>query len=264
MNLRLAWTNTLARPNYFDLVPYREINADDSELGEGNPFLIPTTSMNFDLLGEYFFENVGIISGGLFYKKLDNVIAMTIDDDYQFNYNGNVESWEYVKPENVGNGILFGFEGSFSKRLSFLPGFLGNISFYTNYTYNYSRLTDISVDGREDEELQIPGSPKHLINLSLAYDTKKFDLRLSYNHASAFRDGEEGGYGEEAFYDRWYDKVDYLDINANLAMGKNLKLYLEVNNLLNQPLRYYQGIEERTMQAEFYGIRVKTGIKFDF
>jgi len=264
MNLRLAWTNTLARPNYFDLVPYREINADDSELAEGNPDLIPTTSMNLDLLGEYFFQNVGIISAGVFYKKLDNIIAMTLDDDYPFDYNGNIESWEYVTPVNVGNGILAGFEGSFSRRLSFLPGFLGNLSFYSNYTYNYSRLTDIAVDGREDEDLQIPGSPKHLINLSLAYDTRVFDIRLSYNHASAFRDGEEGGYGEEAFYDRWYDKVDYLDVNANVALTKNLDLYLEINNILNQPLRYYQGIEERTMQAEYYGIRIKTGVKFDF
>ena len=264
MNLRLAWTKTLARPNYFDLVPYREINADDSELAEGNPDLIPTTSMNLDLLGEYFFQNVGIISAGVFYKKLDNIIAMTIDDDYPFEYNGNIESWEYVTPVNVGNGILAGVEGSFSRRLSFLPGFLGNISFYSNYTFNYSRLTDITVDGREDEDLQIPGSPKHLINLSLAYDTKIFDIRISYNHASAFRDGEEGGYGEEAFYDRWYDKVDYLDINTTLSLGRNINMYLELNNLLNQPLRYYQGIEERTMQAEYYGIRIKTGVKFDF
>lgn len=264
MNLRLAWTNTLARPNYFDLVPYRELNADDSELAVGNPDLIPTTSMNLDLLGEYFFENVGLLSGGLFYKKLDNIIAMTIDDDYQFNYNGNLESWEFVQPMNVGNGILAGFEGSFSRRLNFLPGFLGNLTFYSNYTYNYSKLTDVTVEGREDEELQIPGSPKHLINLSLAYDSKKLDVRVSYNHASAFRDGEEGGYGEEAFYDRWYDKVDYLDVNANVALTKNLDLYLEINNILNQPLRYYQGIEERTMQAEYYGLRIKTGIKFDF
>ncbi|MFZ2339641.1 MAG: TonB-dependent receptor, partial [Bacteroidales bacterium] len=193
LNVRLAWTNTLARPNYFDLVPYREINADDSELSIGNPDLKPTNAMNFDLLAEYYFNNIGIFSGGLFYKKLDNVVAMTIDDDYQYDYNGTLSAWKLLQPRNVGNGVLMGLEGTFSRRLTFLPSFLSNFSFYANYTYNYSRLTDVTVEGREEEKLQIPGSPRHLINLSLAYDTKIFDIRLAYNHASAFRDGAEGG-----------------------------------------------------------------------
>ncbi|MFZ2340846.1 MAG: hypothetical protein WAW07_14135, partial [Bacteroidales bacterium] len=81
---------------------------------------------------------------------------------------------------------------------------------------------------------------------------------------SAFRDGAEGGYGEEAFYDRWYDKVDYLDINANFKLSRSFKIYFEVNNILNQPLRYYQGISARTMQAEYYGLRIKSGLKFNF
>jgi TonB-dependent receptor len=264
MNFRLAWTNTIARPNYFDLVPYREVNADDSELAIGNPDLKPTNAMNFDLLAEYYFSNIGIISGGLFYKKLDNVVAMTIDDDYQYYYNGTVSSWKLLQPRNVGNGILMGIEGTFSRRLTFLPSFLSNLSFYTNYTYNFSKLTDVTVEGREEENLQIPGSPRHLINLSLAYDTKLFDIRLAYNHASVFRDGTEGGYGEEAFYDRWYDKVDYLDLNANFVLSRSFKIYFEINNILNQPLRYYQGVSDRTMQAEYYGLRIKSGLKFNF
>ncbi|WP_288211324.1 hypothetical protein, partial [Bacteroides clarus] len=33
---------------------------------------------------------------------------------------------------------------------------------------------------------------------------------------------------------------------------------------LNQPLRYYQGTEDRTMQAEYYGIKVNAGVKINF
>jgi TonB-dependent receptor len=62
--LRAAWTNTLARPNYFSLVPYREINREDNEIAIGNPDLIPTTSMNFDLMFEKYFRTIGIISAG--------------------------------------------------------------------------------------------------------------------------------------------------------------------------------------------------------
>ena len=31
-----------------------------------------------------------------------------------------------------------------------------------------------------------------------------------------------------------------------------MTFYAEANNLLNQPLRYYQGTKDRTMQAEYY------------
>src|SRR5690606_34539458 len=70
--LRLAWTNTIARPNYFDLVPYAEFSPEDQELSRGNPNLKATTAMNFDLMGEQYFENIGIISFGGFYKNLDD------------------------------------------------------------------------------------------------------------------------------------------------------------------------------------------------
>ena len=62
--LRFAWTNTLARPNYYDLVPYREVLIEDEELFEGNPALDPTTSMNFDLMAERYFSTVGPGLGG--------------------------------------------------------------------------------------------------------------------------------------------------------------------------------------------------------
>ena len=62
--LRFAWTNTLARPNYYDLVPCREVLIEDEELFEGNPALDPTTSTNFDLMAERYFSTVGLVSAG--------------------------------------------------------------------------------------------------------------------------------------------------------------------------------------------------------
>ena len=72
--------------------------------------------------------------------------------------------------------------------------------------------------------------------------------------------------GESAFYDRYYDNVNYMDVNASYTFGKKLRttFYAEANNLLNQPLRYYQGISERTMQSEHYGVKVNAGVKINF
>ena len=47
--------------------------------------------------------------------------------------------------------------------------------------------------------------------------------------------------------------------------GKKYKftIFAEANNLLNQPLRYYQGEEKRTMQVEYYGVKVNAGFKIN-
>ena len=255
-NFRLAFTNTIARPNYYDLVPYQEIN-EDNEISTGNSSLVPTKSLNFDLLGEHFFSNVGILSAGIFYKSLTDVIADRIEKNFTFN--DHIYD-QFSQPINLADASLFGFEFGIQRRLDFLPGFLNKISLYANYTYNQSKLKDIKLEDREDETLPLAGTPKNLVNASLAYDDKNFEMRVSYSFADAFI--EE--FGDETFYDHWYDKVNYLDINAEYKVNKNWKIYLSLENLLNQPLRYYQGVQVRTMQEEFYGINTKFGLKFNF
>jgi TonB-dependent receptor len=256
-NVRLAWTNTIARPNYFDLVPYREIKPEDNEIAIGNIDLLPTTSMNFDLLAEHYFSNLGLVSGGFFFKDMSNVIAPRTKKDFSFEGN----TWdEYEQPVNAGDATLYGVEVAIQRRLDFLPSVMKNLSLAANYTFTKSELKEITLEDREDEVLPLVGTPENLFNVSLAYDTKKFDFRISYSFADSFI--EE--YDDEAFYDRWYSSVQYLDFNADYTINDNWKLYLALNNLLDQPLRYYQGVSDRTMQMEYYGIQAKLGAKFKF
>lgn len=261
-NLRFGWTNTLARPNYFDLVPYVEIAEDNEEILFGNPNLTPTTAMNFDLMYEYFFKNIGLASAGVFYKDLKDIVSYEKKSD--FSYQGNVYD-EYRKPLNIGDGELLGLELAFSRRLDFLPGFLSKLSLYTNYTYTKSKIKNIIFEGRQGEDLPLSGSPKNTYNLSLAYDTKKLDVRVSFNHADAFINvNDDGGFGEEAFEDVYYDAVNYLDINADYMVKDHWRIYANATNLLNTPLRTYQGERPYTYQAEYYGIKLNIGVKFRF
>jgi outer membrane receptor protein involved in Fe transport len=98
-----------------------------------------------------------------------------------------------------------------------------------------------------------------MFNGSLAYNAKNFSLRLSGNFSDAYID-EIGG---NPFEDRYYDKQFFLDLNANVAINKNLSLYVNLNNITNQPLRYYQGVSSRTMQMEYYEKRLTFGLKYD-
>ena len=83
--------------------------------------------------------------------------------------------------------------------------------------------------------------------------------RVAANYTAAYIDVV----GASSFEDSYYDKQFFLDANASYAFTKKLRLFAEINNLTNQPLRYYQGIKERTMQVEYYQIRWNAGIKFD-
>ncbi|WP_179352857.1 TonB-dependent receptor [Winogradskyella vidalii] len=250
--LRFAWTNTLARPNYVDLVPYQEISNEDEEIYIGNSELNPTTSMNFDIMAEHYFKSVGIISGGLFYKDIKDFV-------YTFQTE-NEDGYEVYQPLNGDDASVFGAEFSFQRRLDFLPGFAKNFSVYLNYTYLTSSTDGIrNEDGEERVDLDLPQTSPNMYNASLGYAAKKFSLRLSANYSDSYID-EIGG---NAFEDRYYDEQFFLDFNANVALSENLSLYVNLNNITNQPLRYFQGVKGRTMQMEYYEKRLTFGLKYD-
>lgn len=257
--LRAAWTNTLARPNYIDLAPRRLILREDNELEEGNPGLDATTAMNFDLMAEHYFQSVGIVSGGVFYKNINNFIYNSVVRDYVDLGTGNQFDL-YTQPQNGSGAYLRGLEVAYQRQLDFLPGFLKGFGVYTNYTFNDSRVE--SFPGREGEDLPLPGTAKHNFNASLSYETNKLVLRASVNYHSDFIDpGEISSAG--AFYDRYQDRMTQVDVNGSYAFNPRFRVFVEGNNLTNQPLRFYQGSRMRTMQSEYYNMRWQFCLKFD-
>ncbi|MEH0155095.1 TonB-dependent receptor [Limibacter armeniacum] len=250
--VRLAWTNTIARPNYFDLVPYVVI--EDEEMSIGNPALEATTSMNFDLLGEYYFSSVGIVSGGVFYKKVNDFIVKNTNDEMI----GGTE-FEVTQPINGGDANLMGVELGLQRRLDFLPYPLNRFNVYANYTYINSSVENFQLEDREDEDLSMPGTANNTFNASLMYEAKKFKAGLSFNYTSEFIEEVGGDVSEDVYY----DKVMYLDANASYMFSEKVNAYVEANNLLNQPLRYFQGVSNHMMQAEYYAPRFSIGVKIN-
>ncbi|HBD42279.1 MAG TPA: TonB-dependent receptor [Bacteroidetes bacterium] len=258
--IRAAWTNTIARPNYYDLVPYRAVNREDNELGEGNPLLEPTTSMNFDFMAERYFSNVGLISGGVFFKSLQNYIYVFEDKDYVDAVTGNTFDSRF-QPKNGDDATLFGAEIAIQRQLDFLPGALSNLGIYLNYTYVTSSADGIrNEDGEVRTDLDLPGTAENTLNASLSYEDAKFSARLSLNYTTDYIDE----IGEDASFDRYYDEQTFVDANAAYAITSKLRFFVEANNLTNQPLRFYQGSQDFTMQSEYYSYRMNAGLKFDF
>ncbi|MGC9364379.1 MAG: TonB-dependent receptor [Fidelibacterota bacterium] len=251
-NLRLALTTGIARPDYETLVPYKLIYREDEEMEIGNPDLEPTTSVNFDLLGEHYFQNIGILSGGIFMKSLDKII-------YPFQYETESDDPNYPKydVETCFQGKtanLFGLEVHWQQHLTFLPGFLKHIGIYSNYTYTTSSAT---VGERED--LPLAGQSASMANFALSYDKGGFSGRISMNYHGAYLSelGEEDG--EDIYYD---DHVQW-DFSASQKLVGGLQFYVQAVNLNDAYLRYYMGETNRPIQRESYSWWLNTGVKFE-
>lgn len=271
--LRFAVTSSMARPNYFDITPYRSIISNDAEFSIGNPDLKASQSWNLDLMAEHYFSNVGILSGGIFYKNISNFIYTFRNDGYtsanyktEFNTNDTLPGlpqtafWSYRQPRNGESVNVYGAEVSFQRQLDFLPGFLKNLGVFVNYTYTKSTADGIfTPEGQRRTGLALPGTAPHMFNGSISYDSKWFVARIAANYAAAYLDAV----GTSSFNDVFYDKQFFLDANFTIIVKKNFRIFGEMNNLTNQPLRYYQGSKERTFQLEYYRARYNFGVKFD-
>ncbi|WP_374174700.1 TonB-dependent receptor [Flavobacterium tructae] len=270
--LRAAATTALARPDYYALAPYVNNIAAEKEITAGNPDLDATYSYNYDFMAENYFKSVGLISGGVFYKKLENFIYNYSDNQYtaakfaadfpnQANPIPTGENWSFLQSRNGDTVDVYGFEVAFQRQLDFLPGkFLKGFGIYLNYTYTKSKAKGIAdEDGNERNNISLPGTTPHMFNGSLSWENKRFSARVSTNFTSDYLDE----LGSESYKDSYYDKQFFLDANASFKITSKLRLFAEANNLTNQPLRYYQGVKTHTKQAEYYQARYNFGLKLD-
>ncbi|MEE9189368.1 MAG: TonB-dependent receptor, partial [Candidatus Neomarinimicrobiota bacterium] len=222
-NLRFAFSTGLARPNYVDLVPVEFRDDDDREIEKGNPDLKPTNSQGFDVMFEKYSSNLGLLSGGIFYKKLTDIIVGTRETQ---TIDG--QSYEVTMPINGDDdATISGFELAVNQRLNILNvPFLNYFSIYANFTYTKSK---VDVGGRE---MPLPSSPEKIMNLALMYDNP--EIGLSFVISNNFRDDILGSVGKDKYNDAYYDSEYHLDISATKDITDNLSVTLQLNNLTDQ------------------------------
>lgn len=251
-NLRFAATRTFSRPNFGDLTPGGTYIEADNEFKGGNPNLNPTYSINLDLMGEYYFSNVGILSGGVFYKSITDPI---FQDSFIGNYNG-INGVQFSAPNNGKAAWLSGIELGINRRFDFLPGFLQYFGTQLNATFMTSEMEKPS--GRK---VKLPYQAKELYNIQLFFEKGGFNARLAYNHKGNFA----VEYAEEDLYDSYYGKYSNLDFGTSYQINKHFTVFADVNNILNRPLIYHFGEnQDRPEQVEYYGVRGNIGVKVNF
>lgn len=266
-NLRAAATLSYARPNFSEIIPSQEINQEDGIATAGNAGLKPVSAFNLDLLAEHYFGNVGVFSGGFFYKRLNDFIYRRVlfNSPYPLTGTPYINSIDVVQAQNGNKANVTGVEIAFQNNLSFLPGALKYFSLYLNYTYAHSAATLQSRsadagDPNATEKLRLPGQATHVGNISLAFERKKFSARLSFNFNGEYL-SEVGATAAEDIFVK--DRVQ-TDISAGYAFNAHWRLFAEVLNISNQPFERFMGNKEQLIQREYYRQWGRFGVKFDW
>lgn len=267
-NLRASVTKTISRPKYSALIANKCFNTADYTATIGDPNTKPAKAFNFDLSADYYFKSVGMVSVGMFYKNIKNVNIEWSSNKYlgsDLGLTGELaqESWKVTQNINAYDARVIGVEAAYQRDFSFIAPTLKCVGFYATYTYTHSTTRNFNerLNVQKSDNVKVAGSPEHTANASLFFEKWGANIRLSYNFASSFIDEMS----TSRQLDRYYDKVNYLDLNASYTWGEKTKftVYANANNLLNQPLRYYQGEKNRTMQVEYYGVKVNAGLKIN-
>lgn len=274
-NLRVVYSQGLARPNIGDLVPAVTIDPNQTPyptIQTGNPTLVPTKANNFDILAEHFFQPLGILQAGWFYKELSNPIYPTAT--LLSNYNGTGKTYQQLESINGPNAHIQGFEMEWEQRFSFLPGILGGFGVNVNYSHTASQVTFPSgFDGsRNDHPLLDRDSPNDY-NFNLTYDKSRFSGRFAVSHNDSYiaqyqwstdtgaaNDpilGLKGPTGDNYFYPH-----TQIDAQGSYRLYKGLKLVASGLNLSNEVFGFYNGSPIYPVQREYYKPTVSFGVRW--
>lgn len=248
-NLRAAVTRTMARPNYINQIPNRQLDDQANTLSLGNPALRPTLSWNGDLMLEHYLKPIGLISAGLFYKRLNDYI-------YSFTTTQTINNEQFTvnQPQNGESATVHGVELAAQSQLSFLPSPLNGVGVYLNYTFTDSSAV---FPGRTGEKATLPGQSRHVGNLSLSYDKSGFSGRVAVNFHGSYIDAVAASTG----LDRFYDTHKQVDLSLSQRVTRTIRVYFNALNLTDAPLRYFQGTPDRPLQEEHYRWWADFGVK---
>lgn len=244
--LRLSLNTGAARADYDQMRPNVVVNDSNQSISGGNPAVKPERAWGLDGYFEWYLRPQGYLMAGVFYKKVSDVLYRQSRTFGSVALNsGGIDRSAYVFSgiTNGGEGRIYGFETAaqlqlepWTKQLG-LPGWLGGFGISANLTYNNSEVTKPGIGTVPARKLRLPGTSDWVYNLSGYYEKYGLSLRLSFQKRTAWLDGyaddlTDGG-------DTYWAADDELDFSARYAISRNVEVFFDATNLLNNPGRRF-------------------------
>ena len=234
INLRFAYSQTLARPEFRELAPFSYFDFIVNQLIEGNPDLKRTLINNYDLRFEMFSPGGGLVALSLFYKRFIDPIEQVL---YSSTSNDPIQSFI-----NANSARNYGIELELRKQLGFIADYLNNFSFVGNLSLIKSKVQfeNKSINGESFQETERPlqGQADYIFNFGLYYDNYDFGLNSSivYNKVgtriSKVGTSDVGNIIEKP--------VDLIDFSIAKKLFDSFSLKFAAKDLLNQERKFIQ------------------------
>lgn len=264
MNLRLASTKTLARPNFREIAPYATKEfINDVEL-QGNPNLKRTLIDNYDIRLEWFARPGEIIAISGFYKNLENPIELAFAE-------GATRSNPIVNYVNVGNAIIYGVEFESRFRLDWFSESFSNFSIGANLSLVSSKVDidgaelaqRIAIDENSPSTRSLQGQSPFIFNFDLSYENYETGTLASLNFNTF---GERlSRVSANVTPDVYEQPAAQLDFIFSQKLLEYFKINLSVKNIMNSNYREiykYKG-EEFVYQEYKRGISYAVGLSYE-
>lgn len=242
----------------------------------GNPELEPWLATAYDVSYEWYFtsdnDNKGYVSVALFYKALDTFIYNS-NSIYDFANEplpppqpGDPTSTIGIlnQPNNGEGGYMRGYELTASLPLDVLWSPLNGFGLLATYASNDSNVNIPNPDGTPNNQ-PLTGLSEEVYNASIFWERFGWQVRYNYRYRSDFR-GETRGFGADlSVIDISAETVQDAQIQYTFGSGfaENLTLYLQVNNLGDEPFRSDAG-ENRPINYFEYGRQTLIGFSYKF
>jgi len=274
-NLRMVYGRGLARPNIGDEVPTTttDPNTSPGSITQGNPNLKATNGNNIDVLVEHFFQPLGILQAGYFYKWLNDPIYNTTTTVTE-QYNGQPKQFQLQQSINGPSAHIQGVEASWEQRFSFLPGMLNGFGIAANYSHTTSQATfPAGFNGGRTDKPDLQRTAPNNYNFNLTYDKSRFSSRfaISHNDTSIFAYGWNAGTGpandpilglKGPTGDNYLYAHTQYDVQGSYRLYKGVTFVASGLNLSNEVFGFYYGSKIYPNQREYYRPTYSFGVRW--
>ncbi|MEW6508958.1 MAG: TonB-dependent receptor [Bacteroidota bacterium] len=229
INIRIAVSRTLARPEFRELAPFTYFDFVTNELVQGNTELRRSLISNYDLRFEIYPAPRELVSVSLFYKKFNSPIEQVLRSSSSFD---PIRTYENGK-----DARNYGLEFEVRKTLGFLENFFENFSVVGNLSLIDSKI-ELDDRGFQLNKRPLQGQADFILNLGLYYEQfdESFSASLVYNKVGQriSRVGF-GGLGDVIELPR-----DQVDFNISTKIYNGLSLKVAAKDILAQDIKFIQ------------------------